>query len=85
MSGLTAGYLLSVLCQISEPRWTVMSPPRLTGALRSFSNVSKKDDIDGQVYDLKVSKRCHKRSLKASGNVPILLDPIDKLQSYCSL
>ena len=34
-----------------------MSPPRLTGALRSFSNVSKKDDIDGQVYDLKVSKR----------------------------
>ena len=26
-------------------------------ALRSFSNVSKKDDIDGQVYDLKVSKR----------------------------
>ena len=31
-----------------------MSPPRLTGALRSFSNVSKKEDQDGQVYDLKV-------------------------------
>ncbi|MED6261623.1 hypothetical protein ATANTOWER_007730 [Ataeniobius toweri] len=32
-----------------------MSPPRLTGALRSFSNVSKKEDPTEQLYDLKVS------------------------------
>ena len=31
-----------------------MSPPRLTGALRSFSNVSKKEDFTGKLYDLKV-------------------------------
>lgn len=31
-----------------------MSPPRLTGALRSFSSVSKKEDFSEQLYDLKV-------------------------------
>uniref|UniRef100_A0A3Q3RSP6 Activating signal cointegrator 1 complex subunit 3 n=1 Tax=Mastacembelus armatus TaxID=205130 RepID=A0A3Q3RSP6_9TELE len=33
-----------------------MSPPRLTGALRSFSSVSKKDDFTEQLYDLKRQK-----------------------------
>lgn len=37
-----------------------MSPPRLTGALRSFSNVSKKEDISEQLYDLK-TKRLKRR------------------------
>lgn len=32
----------------------VMSPPRLTGALRSFSSVSKKEEETEQLYDLKV-------------------------------
>lgn len=32
----------------------VMSPPRLTGALRSFSSVSKKEEQTEQLYDLKV-------------------------------
>lgn len=31
-----------------------MSPPRLTGALRSFSTVSKQEDFTQDVYDLKV-------------------------------
>lgn len=31
-----------------------MSPPRLTGALRSFSVVSRKDDLAEQRFDLKV-------------------------------
>lgn len=31
-----------------------MSPPRLTGALRSFSTVSKQEDFTEEVYDLKV-------------------------------
>lgn len=31
-----------------------MAPPRLTGALRSFSSVSKKEDLTDQFYDLKV-------------------------------
>lgn len=31
-----------------------MSPPRLTGALRSFSSVSKKEEQTEQLYDLKV-------------------------------
>lgn len=35
-----------------------MSPPRLTGALRSFSSVSKKDEFTEHLYDLKVSRRC---------------------------
>lgn len=33
-----------------------MSPPRLTGALRSFSNVSRREDFTEQLYDLKVSQ-----------------------------
>ncbi|XP_076593233.1 activating signal cointegrator 1 complex subunit 3 isoform X1 [Chaetodon auriga] len=33
-----------------------MSPPRLTGALRSFSNVSKKEDFTEQLYDLKTKR-----------------------------
>ncbi|CAL8248146.1 unnamed protein product [Lota lota] len=41
-----------------------MSPPRLTGALRSFSNVSKKEDLDDQVYDIK-SKRVKRQELFA--------------------
>ncbi|XP_036929832.1 activating signal cointegrator 1 complex subunit 3 [Acanthopagrus latus] len=41
-----------------------MSPPRLTGALRSFSNVSKKEDFTGKLYDLK-TKRLKRRELFA--------------------
>lgn len=41
-----------------------MSPPRLTGALRSFSNVSKKEDFSEQLYDLK-TKRLKRRELFA--------------------
>nr|XP_046256523.1 activating signal cointegrator 1 complex subunit 3 [Scatophagus argus] len=41
-----------------------MSPPRLTGALRSFSNVSKKEDCTDQLYDLK-TKRLKRRELFA--------------------
>ncbi|CAJ1061882.1 activating signal cointegrator 1 complex subunit 3 [Xyrichtys novacula] len=41
-----------------------MSPPRLTGALRSFSTVSKKEDFTEQLYDLK-SKRLKRRELFA--------------------
>ncbi|XP_075962995.1 activating signal cointegrator 1 complex subunit 3 isoform X6 [Anarhichas minor] len=41
-----------------------MSPPRLTGALRSFSNVSKKEAITEQLYDLK-TKRLKRRELFA--------------------
>ncbi|XP_068602904.1 activating signal cointegrator 1 complex subunit 3 [Brachionichthys hirsutus] len=33
-----------------------MSPPRLTGALRSFSNVSKKEDFSPQLHDLKTKR-----------------------------
>ncbi|KAG7469907.1 hypothetical protein MATL_G00133780 [Megalops atlanticus] len=39
-----------------------MSPPRLTGALRSFSNVSKHDDCTVDVYDLK-AKRLKRQEL----------------------
>ncbi|KAK5892898.1 hypothetical protein CesoFtcFv8_013245 [Champsocephalus esox] len=41
-----------------------MSPPRLTGALRSFSTVSKKEDFNEQLYDLK-TKRLKRRELFA--------------------
>ncbi|XP_075320774.1 activating signal cointegrator 1 complex subunit 3-like [Odontesthes bonariensis] len=41
-----------------------MSPPRLTGALRSFSNVSKKEDLAEQFYDLK-AKRLKRQELFA--------------------
>lgn len=41
-----------------------MSPPRLTGALRSFSNVSKKEDFTEQLYDLK-TKRLKRQELFA--------------------
>ncbi|XP_061571388.1 activating signal cointegrator 1 complex subunit 3 isoform X2 [Cololabis saira] len=41
-----------------------MSPPRLTGALRSFSNVSKKEDLYDQLYDLK-AKRLKRQELFA--------------------
>uniref|UniRef100_A0A3Q3JPI3 Uncharacterized protein n=1 Tax=Monopterus albus TaxID=43700 RepID=A0A3Q3JPI3_MONAL len=41
-----------------------MSPPRLTSALRSFSNVSKKEDLTEQLYDLKI-KRLKRRELFA--------------------
>ncbi|KAM4632986.1 activating signal cointegrator 1 complex subunit 3 [Polymixia lowei] len=41
-----------------------MSPPRLTGALRSFSNVSKKEDFSDQGYDLK-TKRLKRQELFA--------------------
>ncbi|XP_022606538.1 activating signal cointegrator 1 complex subunit 3 isoform X1 [Seriola dumerili] len=34
-----------------------MSPPRLTGALRSFSHVSKKEDLIENPYDLKTKRR----------------------------
>uniref|UniRef100_A0A3B3DTQ4 Activating signal cointegrator 1 complex subunit 3 n=1 Tax=Oryzias melastigma TaxID=30732 RepID=A0A3B3DTQ4_ORYME len=39
-----------------------MSPPRLTGALRSFSNVSRKEDLSEQLLDLK-EKRLKKQQL----------------------
>uniref|UniRef100_A0A8C7XBM4 Activating signal cointegrator 1 complex subunit 3 n=1 Tax=Oryzias sinensis TaxID=183150 RepID=A0A8C7XBM4_9TELE len=41
-----------------------MSPPRLTGALRSFSNVSRKEDLSEQLFDLK-DKRLKKQLLFA--------------------
>ncbi|KAM3873609.1 activating signal cointegrator 1 complex subunit 3 [Diretmus argenteus] len=41
-----------------------MSPPRLTGSLRSFSNVSKKEDFTEQLYDLK-TKRLKRQELFA--------------------
>ncbi|XP_034729365.1 activating signal cointegrator 1 complex subunit 3 [Etheostoma cragini] len=41
-----------------------MSPPRLTGALRSFSNVSKKEDFTEHLHDLK-TKRLKRRELFA--------------------
>ncbi|XP_035770320.1 activating signal cointegrator 1 complex subunit 3-like [Neolamprologus brichardi] len=41
-----------------------MSPPRLTGALRSFSSVSKKEDLSEQLYDLK-AKRLKRQELFA--------------------
>ncbi|XP_032413978.1 activating signal cointegrator 1 complex subunit 3 isoform X1 [Xiphophorus hellerii] len=41
-----------------------MSPPRLTGALRSFSNVSKREDPTEQLYDLK-AKRVKRQELFA--------------------
>ncbi|XP_074539494.1 activating signal cointegrator 1 complex subunit 3 [Halichoeres trimaculatus] len=41
-----------------------MAPPRLTGALRSFSNVSKREDFSDQLYDLK-AKRLKRRELFA--------------------
>ncbi|XP_014858917.1 PREDICTED: activating signal cointegrator 1 complex subunit 3-like [Poecilia mexicana] len=41
-----------------------MSPPRLTGALRSFSNVSKREDPTEQLYDLK-AKRIKRQELFA--------------------
>ncbi|TRY60613.1 hypothetical protein DNTS_007572 [Danionella cerebrum] len=34
----------------------IMSPPRLTGALRSFSNLSKQEDVTQDVYDLKTKR-----------------------------
>lgn len=36
-------------------QWAAMSPPRLTGALRSFSIVSRKEELSEQHFDLKVS------------------------------
>ncbi|KAI3361536.1 hypothetical protein L3Q82_013685 [Scortum barcoo] len=51
-------------CGITLCRWKTMSPPRLTGALRSFSNVSKKDDFTDQLFDLK-TKRLKRRELFA--------------------
>ncbi|CAB1334133.1 unnamed protein product, partial [Coregonus sp. 'balchen'] len=39
-----------------------MSPPRLTGALRSFSTVSKHEDFTEEVYDLK-TKRLKRQEL----------------------
>ncbi|XP_048883103.1 activating signal cointegrator 1 complex subunit 3 [Brienomyrus brachyistius] len=39
-----------------------MAPPRLTGALRSFSNVSKQDDCMVEAYDLK-AKRLKRQEL----------------------
>ncbi|XP_010787771.1 activating signal cointegrator 1 complex subunit 3-like, partial [Notothenia coriiceps] len=45
-----------------------MSPPRLTGALRSFSTVSKKEDFNEQLYDLK-TKRLKRRELFAREGV----------------
>ncbi|XP_035984554.1 activating signal cointegrator 1 complex subunit 3-like isoform X2 [Fundulus heteroclitus] len=41
-----------------------MAPPRLTGALRSFSTVSKKEDPTRQLYDLK-TKRLKRQELFA--------------------
>ncbi|KAM9797925.1 activating signal cointegrator 1 complex subunit 3 [Neosynchiropus ocellatus] len=41
-----------------------MSPPRLTGALRSFSSVSRKDDFTEKLYDLK-TKRLKRQELFA--------------------
>lgn len=35
-------------------QWAAMSPPRLSGALRSFSIVSRKEDLSEQRFDLKV-------------------------------
>ncbi|KAJ8288293.1 hypothetical protein COCON_G00009520 [Conger conger] len=44
-----------------------MVPPRLTGALRSFSNVSKQDDTE-DIYDLK-SKRLKRQELLSKGGL----------------
>ncbi|XP_061919735.1 activating signal cointegrator 1 complex subunit 3 [Entelurus aequoreus] len=41
-----------------------MTPPRLTGALRSFSNVTRKEDFNEKLYDLK-TKRLKKQELFA--------------------
>ncbi|KAM9852705.1 activating signal cointegrator 1 complex subunit 3 [Aulostomus maculatus] len=41
-----------------------MAPPRLTGALRSFSNVSRKENAAEQLYDLK-TKRLKRQELFA--------------------
>ncbi|XP_049587818.1 activating signal cointegrator 1 complex subunit 3 [Syngnathus scovelli] len=41
-----------------------MSPPRLTGALRSFSNVTRKEDFNEKLCDLK-TKRLKRRELFA--------------------
>ncbi|XP_060726018.1 activating signal cointegrator 1 complex subunit 3 isoform X1 [Tachysurus vachellii] len=41
-----------------------MAPPRLTGALRSFSTVSKQEDLTLELYDLK-AKRLKRRELFA--------------------
>ncbi|XP_051922360.1 activating signal cointegrator 1 complex subunit 3 [Hippocampus zosterae] len=41
-----------------------MSPPRLTGALRSFSNVTRKEDFDEKLCDLK-TKRLKRQELFA--------------------
>uniref|UniRef100_A0A673JDG9 Uncharacterized protein n=1 Tax=Sinocyclocheilus rhinocerous TaxID=307959 RepID=A0A673JDG9_9TELE len=41
-----------------------MSPPRLTGALRSFSTVSKQDNLTQDIYDLKLFRHyLHKQCL----------------------
>ncbi|XP_061770948.1 activating signal cointegrator 1 complex subunit 3 [Nerophis ophidion] len=41
-----------------------MTPPRLTGALRSFSDVTRKEDFNEKLYDLK-TKRLKKQELFA--------------------
>ncbi|KAF4088062.1 hypothetical protein AMELA_G00078530 [Ameiurus melas] len=41
-----------------------MAPPRLTGALRSFSTVSKQEDFSSELYDLK-AKRLKRQELFA--------------------
>lgn len=58
-----------------------MSPPRLTGALRSFSNVSKKVDFTQELSDLKVRPTngqtlCKKHIL----NSAVLCSAIDTIQ-----
>ncbi|XP_076136691.1 activating signal cointegrator 1 complex subunit 3 [Alosa pseudoharengus] len=44
-----------------------MSPPRLTGALRSFSNVTKKEDIPEDEYDLKARRLKRQRRFAKEG------------------
>uniref|UniRef100_A0A6Q2ZC08 Activating signal cointegrator 1 complex subunit 3 n=1 Tax=Esox lucius TaxID=8010 RepID=A0A6Q2ZC08_ESOLU len=55
-----------------------MSPPRLTGALRSFSTVSKREEFTEHVYDLKV--RLAQKGLTWQKIVQFLTQHLDKAE-----
>lgn len=51
-----------------------MALPRLTGALRSFSNVTKQDNYNEEVADLKVNvldKNCYKHRVWELFDIPL--------------
>ncbi|XP_028326089.1 activating signal cointegrator 1 complex subunit 3 isoform X2 [Gouania willdenowi] len=66
-----------------------MAPPRLTGALRSFSNVTKKEDVNDQLYDLK-AKRLKRQQLFAREGltwkkmVHLCSEPQDKVKQHAA-